>query len=236
MTFFYKNAVNVFTDASVIKLQDQEGGDIFVTAPGFVSVIDGNIVNSGVEVIHGGTNNYGELYAILMGIREIARYKDTDYFLNIFSDSKISISALREWIFGWHHRSDKRLRGGSGSYVVNQELMLQCIQEVIKSGVHVSFFHVKGHCNPSNVDNMAVFKKTFIMNDPKSLTGTVPDEILYEMATNNNVIDNMTREVLHNIVESPNYNPQEYMITNNWPMYWYPNKETLDYYKFLITG
>ena len=74
------------------------------------------------------------------------------------------------------------------------------------------------------------------MNDPKSLTGTVPDEILYEMATNNNVIDNMTREVLHNIVESPSYNPQEYMITNNWPMYWYPNKETLEYYKFLITG
>ena len=234
MTFFYKNAVNVFTDASVATIQDQKGSDIFVTAPGFVTVIDGNIVNRSVEVLHGATNNYGELYAILMATKELANYKNTDYFLNIFSDSKISISALMDWIFAWYVRSDRRLRSNSGAYVANQELILSTVQSIIKGGVHISLYHIKGHCNPSNVDQMNVFRNTFLKNDPKGLAGNVPDEILYDMCTYNNVIDNMTREVLHKTISS-GYNPDQYMVPESWPMYWYPNKESREYYRYLIT-
>ena len=234
MTFFYKNAINVFADASV-----DTSCDSFVTAPGFLTVCDGKIINSGVKVIHGGTNNYGEIDAILMGVYELIKHKDSDYFLNVYSDSQISIMGLTEWIYCWfRNKARNEFRNSEGEPVANQEIFLEIMRLIIHSGVHISFFHIKGHCQSNNVNDMQRFRKNFIMNKKgKGMNEllNVPNEILQEMADFNSIVDNMTREVLKSTIAQPSYNPGNYMKLKKWPLQWFPDREGMMYFKYLTS-
>ena len=64
--FFYKNAVNVFSDASTKIINPGTNKNKFLTCPGFVTTINGSIINEGYDIVEA-TVNYAELYAIRMG-------------------------------------------------------------------------------------------------------------------------------------------------------------------------
>jgi ribonuclease HI len=236
MTFFYKNAINVFTDASVYV-----GRNYFVTAPGFVTVHEGQIINKGIEVVHDGTNNYGELYAIYMGVQElISKYSKTDLFLNIFSDSQLSILSFKEWIFSWYKNQTTKhvLRNSADEPVANQELILEIMRMIVMSGVHISMYHIKGHINSNDVNGMQKFRTTFLNNKKgKGINDlcNVPMDILQEMADYNNIIDGMTRDTIRSVVKNESYDPQKYQKKDVWPMVWFPDREGLMYFKYLTS-
>lgn len=234
MTFFYKNAINVFTDASITKKND-----VYITAPGFVTMYDGNIIDSGVSVIHNATNNYGEIYAIRMGIENLIKYSNSDLFLNLFSDSKISILGLKQWIFQWfQNQSNNVLRNSYAEAISNQEIILDIIRLIVHSGIHISLYHIPGHIRSNRITEMNKFKEVFSKNTGLHLEGelqSVPDDILREMADCNNTVDNLTRKVLLKTVNHENYNPMNYMKYTKYPFAWFPKIQDIQTYHQLIS-
>lgn len=239
MTFFYKNAINVFTDASVLNLKDNNQ-NVQVTCSGFITVKDGFVEQNGLKITHNATNSYGEIYAIKMGVENLLSHSDSDRFLNIFSDSKVSILGLRLWMESWHQNSkNKILFNSSNSPVFNQEIFLEIVRLIVQYNVHISFYHIPGHMRPNNINDMKNFKEIFLKNFQsnsyfENQLANVPDDILVELCNFNNVIDNMTRDYLHEIVYSDNYNPNDYKRYSIYPFYWFPKKEDIENYKKLV--
>jgi ribonuclease HI len=199
------NAVNTYTDASI--LTDDDG--FFVSCSGFVTTFHGDIIDSGTKIVYGSTNNHGEVLAIYMGIQSLLSFREYDAFLNLFSDSRISVFGLREWIYGWLKNVDpktKLLINSSGTKVKNQDIFCNIINYIVENNTHLSIYHQRGHQDPSNVNELEVVRKSFIENNDIELT----DDIIREICYYNNVVDNMTRNTLIKTYNSPDYNPLKY--------------------------
>lgn len=84
-----------------------------------------------------GTNNIGELYAVLDLLRSTAHLSEP---LHILADSRYVIDTFTKWIHGWKRKGWKK---SDGSAVLNVELIQQ-IDEALR-GRQVTFEWVKGH-------------------------------------------------------------------------------------------
>ena len=95
----YKNALNIFTDASVINRS--------ISLPAYIMMNgkDNKEITRYGMALENSTNNEGEAYAIKMAIQYcvspfMLNFMDCTYgerYINIFSDSKITIFGLRDW-------------------------------------------------------------------------------------------------------------------------------------------
>ncbi len=91
-----------------------------------------------------GTNNRGELYAVLDLLRSTAHLADES--LKILCDSQYVINAVTKWMPGWKRKGWKK---ADGQPVLNKDLM-QALDEAL-AGRDVSFEWVKGHAgHPMN--------------------------------------------------------------------------------------
>ena len=84
-----------------------------------------------------GTNNMGELMAVLDPLQQTAHLDDE---LHVFCDSTYVINAITKWMAGWKRKGWKT---GSGQPVKNIELM-KALDEAMR-GRRVKFEWVKGH-------------------------------------------------------------------------------------------
>jgi len=204
LAFF--NAVNTYTDASIVK--DPEGNG-FITCAGFVTVFHGEIIDSGTQIVSEATNNYGEIMAIYMGIQSLLKFKDYDTFLNLFSDSRISVLGLREWIYSWvknMHPETYILVNSSGTEVMNQEVFCNIVNYIVQNNTHLSLYHQRGHQDPTNVKDMEVVRESFLSQNNVAL----PDDIIREICYYNNMVDEMTRNILLESLESSIFNKAKY--------------------------
>ncbi|WP_313811055.1 ribonuclease H [Glutamicibacter sp.] len=85
-----------------------------------------------------GTNNMGELQAVLELFRATAAYPEED--LKILCDSQYAINCITKWMPGWKKRGWKK---ADGKPVSNQDILLE-LDEAIK-GRKYTFEWVKGH-------------------------------------------------------------------------------------------
>jgi len=224
------NAVNTYTDASIVK--DIDGN--FISCAGFVTTFHGEIIDKGTKIVYQTTNNYGEIMAIYLGIQSLLSFKEYDAFLNLFSDSKISVFGLKEWIYGWLRNMDSRTKmliNSSGTNVANQDIFCNIINFIVQNNTHLSIYHQRGHQNPANVTHMEVVRKSFLENNNIEIT----DDIIREICYYNDVVDNMTRDALVRTVAKDGFNPQtcrkpKIVATRvlNWDM--------MKQYKTLIEG
>ena len=86
-----------------------------------------------------GTNNMGELTAVLDLLQQTAELDDD---LLVYCDSTYAIKAIREWIPGWKRRGWKK---GDGKPVANIEIMKALDAEMDGRRDRVRFEWVKGH-------------------------------------------------------------------------------------------
>lgn len=220
------NAINTYTDASLYK--DENG--ITSTCAGYVTVYHGKIIDEGVRVLYNTTNNYGEVYAIYMGVQSLLKYAHMDTFLNLFSDSKISVDGLTSWISGWIKNQDKNgvMYSSAGTKVANQEIFSSIINMIVYSGVHMQLHHILGHINPNNAQMLEKAKITFKRENGVLLS----EDIMREICSYNNYIDNRTRDMLmssvNNKMSLANYAPPE--IAANRIL----NKDIVDSYLNLL--
>lgn len=108
-----------------------------------------------------GTNNSGEICAVLIGVLSAIEIKENTHeqcVFNIFSDSIISINGCRNWIFNWIANANKNgnytFVNTSGSPVTNQIYFKLIFNNIIMHDLDLHFFHQIGH-----VDNPYKYSK-----------------------------------------------------------------------------
>jgi len=204
ISFF--NAVNTYSDASTSK--DKYGNTVICA--GYVTTFQHQIIDNGMKIVSGATNNYGEVLAAYMGISNLLSHKDYDAFLNLFSDSEITVKGLKEWIYTWLRDMDpetKELRNSSGAIVSNQEIFCNMINCIITNNTHVAIWHQRGHKNPDKVADMEEVRNTF-----RETNGTeISSDIIREICYYNDFVDNMTRDYLIEEINKKEYEPNLYM-------------------------
>lgn len=200
-------ALNVFCDASLTTVEDKT-----TSCPGFAIVYQNKIIKSDYKVIFNSSNNYGEIYAIRMGIKAVY---DMGYKLgsvsriNVFSDSQISIFGLREWIFTWYRNlnSEKQMVANDRkSEIANQEVYNSIVNLVAYEGIPIHLYHQLGHKNYNNIKHIRKVITSFNTVNNERIT---IDEARY-ISYYNEFVDKYTRINLLKVTKSSLFKQTDY--------------------------
>lgn len=201
--FFNKNAVSIFTDASLTKVNG-----VVSVCPGYCVYIGNVLVEQGYDILHNTTINRGELSAIMMGVMAAVKYRDQYSKIRLFSDSQTSIFAIRDRIFKWiNHMQEAEgtvLCGVDGKPIQNIELIMNVIYYVIQTNLNIEFYHVKGHIKVYDYYDLqrakSVFQKSNFIND------AIDDEFIRHIVIGNDQVDQYTGIMLNMHVLDEIYN------------------------------
>lgn len=143
---FNERTLNIFTDASISNI-----GQNYIGCSGAVAVTghfdNMKIVDEVFKINPESTNNNSEIKAIYYGIQLAIQHQYEYDTINLFSDSKISIFGLREWIKNWVEVSKGNvLIGSTNKPVSNQQEILGCIYTILENDLNINLYHQKGHC------------------------------------------------------------------------------------------
>lgn len=190
---FRDGVLNIFTDASIKPL----GNNTWDGCSGAISVINSSEeeYDRKVVIIRNCTNNIAELTAIELGvdlaIENIGKFRR----INLFSDSKISVLGLRDWIWSWIKYSDndmRTMRTSSGTPVKNLNIILNIINKISMIDPELSQFNIY-HCKGHALGKEELIKKTF-----KEVNGiTINTKDASKLGEYNDVVDNLTRDTLY---------------------------------------
>jgi ribonuclease HI len=221
---FNNDSVNIFTDASIYKTKTSEET---IGCPGFITIIDSQIVNCGYKILRYTTNNNSEINAIRLGILEALKYQGQFKYINLFSDSQICIFGLREWIFQWVKCIHNNVMfNSSGKEVMNQSEFLDIIYTIILNNLNINLYHQKGHVTKS-FDSLNIAMKTFKRSN--GINNNIDIELIKNISDMNNNIDKYTREKL---MEFVNNFMNSYKMVN--PISFEFNRIDMDKYKQLL--
>lgn len=163
-----------------------------------------------------GTNNSGEIGAILLGTSCALEIRNTTPDLcqfNIFSDSNIGIRGVREWMFHWiamaNQAGNYKLINNSGQPVANQ-MFFKCIFNfLVMHNLQIHFYHQAGHVNRY----FAQAAKTFEDDNgiPLFRLGLSAETI----SSYNNFVDTRTRSLLRDYFGGEHKTPVEGVMIAN---------------------
>lgn len=261
MSFLYQEpyVFNVFTDASTLPIFPKNPHPI--TSPGFIAVNSMRAINQDFAIWKGNAD-FGEMYALFMGINEI--YKDAWYqrargydpnivrVYNVFSDSLYSINTIKYWVIEWIKRA-----GPIGYYwnqyynmyipvvpilrktsdnrpVAHQELILQIVWIILSAQVCIHFYHIKAHLDKRDIPDMLRAREKFshYSNIP---IDQLPLNCIQDMIKWNNEVDNMTRQGLQALVKNSITHDQTLNAEKPlWTMRFYPTVEQMNLYQTLV--
>lgn len=193
LNLFYPTTLNVFTDASV----KQVGNHEYFTSYGARLMLGYGYLSMRSYTCPG-TNNFGEASAIRLGVLmalEALGYFDEGmcnfpiFRINLFSDSKINLFGLRDWIYSWLNNQDSNgvLMSSSGTPVANQNILMDTASLILNNNLRICLYHQAGHC--TNEKTMIEGKEVFFKSNGIGLANI---ELLY-ICENNNIIDDFTR-------------------------------------------
>ena len=186
---FNPTTLNIFTDASVKQMMYG-----FDSCSGIIAIIGDHKLAEQIKINRNTTNNFGELYAIQMAVQlafDAKRLlKQSPKYINIFSDSLISVRGLREWYNGWGINEEHEVE----RIVANKEIIARIISMIIDYEINISLFHIKGHVNfNKNSDIHKAIQKFYQHNKD---TGEIDFETMKLMLQCNDYVDNSTRNFL----------------------------------------
>lgn len=217
---FNEYTLNIFTDASLTKVNDECitcSGAVAVTAPDINSP-ETQIIDSVYRINRASTNNIGEIIGIELGIDLALKWRRKFSTINLFSDSKISLFGLREWFTKWKYNPNTGLLYGSaGTPIANQSHFLKIMYAIVQYGLVINLYHVPGHADFNK------FIKVF--RESNNVHSFIDRGLITEMIKYNDFIDESTRSTLMNYVSSPSYrdntildNPLQYMYNPDFNM------------------
>jgi ribonuclease HI len=200
------SALNVFCDASVNSINGY-----FTSCPGYAIVYKDKIVASRYQVIFNASNNYGEIYALSMGIRAVIdKSYEIQYAsrINVFSDSQISIFGLRDWIFSWYKRlnSDNQMVSDRNLEIANQEIFNRIVNMIAYEGIPMHLYHQLGHMNYNNKEHVLRVLRSFNNANKEPINYNEAKYICYY----NDFVDRFTRDNLNSVTDSYIFNVKDY--------------------------
>ena len=191
------NVFNIFCDASI----DTKNK---LACSG--SVLTDSAANEIISIEHfiqtNATNNSSEILAILSSIRLAIKFKNIlniDCIFNIFSDSKLCIFGLRDWLGKWY--ANQKIEDGisvlyasSKDPVKNQEYFKECVRLIVDNNLRLNLFHNRGHIAYNTPDKLLYARNTFIEYneiEPESLGLS-----MYTICKYNDFVDISTKSIL----------------------------------------
>lgn len=143
------------------------------------------------------TNNSAEILAIWIGVVEAIKLKNIypNAVFRLFSDSKISLYGLRDWMKNWIRNitPDGILISTSGQPVANQQKFIHIFNLIVENNLNIELYHQRGHVVDGRV-SMDKARAQFIK------ANKVPPEGLglsiEYLSKCNDKIDNLTRKAI----------------------------------------
>lgn len=190
---FRENVLNIFTDASIMPLNIKNTWD---GCSGAISVIDEDKqeYDKRVVIIRQCTNNIAELTAIELGVDMAIDNVGKFHRINLFSDSKISVLGLREWIWTWMQsaRDMRHMTTSSGTPVKNLNIILNIINKISMIDPNLSQFNIY-HCKGHALGKGELIQRTFY--EVNKLKISIEDAL--DLGKYNDIVDNLTRDTLY---------------------------------------
>ena len=190
---------NIFCDASIdlatkiacggcyIMTQDQIGR---VEEFGFKRIIQKDA-----------TNNSAEILAIWIGVVEALKIRQLypGAIFRLFSDSKISLYGVRDWMKNWvsNINSDGVLISSSGQPVMNQQRFIEIFNLIVENNLKIEFYHQRGHVEERHMP-LTIARAQFIKANKVSPEGM--DTSIEILCHGNAVIDALTRKAVYSYI------------------------------------
>lgn len=200
---FNIHTLNIFTDASIKKISNETIG-----CPGAIAIATADngqeyMIDKLLRIERNATNNSSEIRAVALGVYLASKYNNRYKTINLFSDSKICIYGLREWIFNWVNCiNQEKMYNSSGNLVANQEIFVSIIQTIINDNIVINLYHQKGHVSNTQVsisNAVRVFKESNKIE--------VSMELMKILSEFNNYIDIETGEYIEYYLKEYNQYP-----------------------------
>ena len=199
----YKSAIcnpstlNIFSDASILQVKNGAKIEYYIGCPGISVWNMDNKIGEYSEVYTKVTNNFSEIRAIFLAVWTARQYRDMYpeiKYINIFSDSKISIFGLREWMFGWLNKNNDGVLMSTSGVVKNQEHFIKIIKFICDNDLSLRFYHVRGHHDHNTQKELIQFRNSFKREN--HINNTIDDNLVKYLIRGNSDVDNLTRKPL----------------------------------------
>lgn len=213
--FVNEDTVNIFTDASIKKI-NIGGEDTYIGSPGADAYYMGECVYSLRNIIPLCTNNESEIVAIRMGLNIAANLRP-DMKINLFSDSKLSIYGVREWIYNWVRNEHDGIIYGTGGPLINQQHFLLAVYSILQMNRPVNLYHIRGHRNPSNYKDRKIFSESFRREN--KISNILDEQLIDFFISANDYVDKTTGDLLSKYKLDPNtriYHPQQQIFNYHY--------------------
>ena len=224
----YFGYVNIYTDTSdrIININDNE---IRITAPGFIVTYNSRIIFQLIYIYVDAYTIFGEMKAIDMALDWINYMQSIGnrFKYNIFCDNNpVTIILNKGLIKNETNKSDSPTKI-LGNIIVDK---------IKKSNALITIYYVPGHIPVNNGFGFSKHKKKFFEFNSvyhNNLKYVLNDQMIFEAATYNNVIDMTTRNYLFqnmNYIIQDLYNMDLSLILRNKnnPSIW-PFQQKYDY-------
>lgn len=203
------DTLNIFCDASIQNLRNRK----FRGCYGAIAVFMDQPIDEVYKVCNNTTNNNSEIKAIRASVCLALKHRGKFNNINIFSDSQISISGIRDRIFRWNVINDS-LCGYNDNPIANESVFIEVLGIITSSELRVNFYHQKGHVNIDKKDDILhageVFKRT---NNLDKVSNSFIKYISYW----NNEVDNKSRQILYELhLKNQNNDPIMFYPTDNF--------------------
>lgn len=203
---FNQDTLNIFTDASVMHVENETIG-----CPGVVIVatdINGipYVLNTYSYINNHSTNNDSEIKAIYSGVLCGLGYRNNFKRINLFSDSNICIQGLKDWIFNWIYCiQDNTMYSSSGQPVANQMTFMAIVHTIVNSNFEINLFHQKGHVNINSQKSLDKAKNSMVKSNRVK---DIDMDLVIQLSIYNDMVDKMTKKHLED------YYDTEYVYSN----------------------
>ena len=225
--------INLFCDASI-------DVDRKIACAGCYIVVQGESIHSNplplyykMYIQHNATNNSAEILAIWAGVTEAIKLRQSkpNATFRLFSDSKISLYGLRDWIKNWIKNSENAntnvLISSVGQPVANQQCFIDIFNLIVESGLKIELYHQRGHVGGSG-PRMDKARVQFIR------ANKVPPESLgldFDFLCQcNNYIDISTRSALRKYIDNGFIDYETTSIIGINPMHFYIRSNMIHQY------
>lgn len=197
---FTPDAINIFTDASIKKLNSGET----IGCAGCVLVF-GELINRNIQeeyhIIRNTTSNNSEIKAVRLGIHNVLRYKNQYRKIRLFSDSQISIFGIRERIFNWRYINGTYI-GTERTPIKNQDIFLEIVYTILENNLNIEFYHQKGHVNYTS---KSMEQAAHVFTVSNNIREYIDESFIKQISIFNNMVDNNSRNYLDNFNPNIDY-------------------------------
>ena len=192
MLFNRKGYLNLFCDASSMPVDGK-----FYSCSGAIAVHQKEIIDNDYQLYRDSTNSNGEIKAIRSGVLFAIKYKDQYPYINLFSDSLISILGIRERIFKWKNQNGE-LYGKEQNKIANQSIFIEIAEMILYHQIHINFWFQRSHVNERHYGELQRARDSFVIENRIPSNLVTIEDIKY-LSYWNNKVDNDARKLLTTI-------------------------------------